>query len=295
MAASDRAARAWTSVRRGLGWTQFGVVLLFLAAAACPGIELAEAFGAKLPDRDPGFLKLDNLSSAYEIRGGATAIPALLGVLCVVLGRLGASGAPRESLGRGMGRAAAWGTIFAFLGLLACGIVTGLSTANGSPPKIIPHKDVTKPGVRIQERAERYFAHVFLAAGEPTGQIQRIGFVVMLVFGVVAEVWFLSALGRYATALQGSYAARRVTGVQVLLGLLFALFWIALLAYDLYGVGSADDQIKQKWNDLGDKGRVGVVCGGLIGVAFIFAVIYYRVLGGVKQAIRDAYDPMSAV
>jgi len=111
---------------------------------------------------------------------------------------------------------------------------------------------------------------------------------------VIAELWFLSTLGRYATALQGAKAAGRVTRIQVLLGLLFALFWVGLLANDLFG-SEVTDEAKQKWNDLGDKGRAGVVYGGLIAVSLILAVIYFRVLGGVKQAVRDVYDPMSAV
>ena len=265
-------------------------MFLFLAAAACPGIEIAEALGVNVPAQDPGFLKVDRLSADIEIRTGATLIPAALGILCLVIGRLGASNAPRESLGRGIADAAAWATVAALLGVIATGVVTVLAALSGNPPRLVPQQDVVRPGVRVQERVERYLTQVLLPVDEVSGQVQRFGLAAVLVFGLVAEFWFLNALGRYAAALHSPVAAGRVTRFLLLLGLLAVLAAFGPLAYDLYAYRAGVDQLKAKWNDLGEKGRVCVVGGGVILVSLVVAVIYFRLLGGVKRGIREAVD-----
>ena len=293
-AASASAARAWASVRRGLGWMQAGVVLLFLGVAACPGIEIAEQLGAKLPDQNPGFLKTQGLSADIEIRLAGTLIPAALGVLFFALGRLGAASAPRESLGRGIAKAAAWAGIAALAGLIAVGVVTGLATANGGPPQIVPEPRVLQPGVRLQERVELYLGRLFLVSSEPSGQVQRIGVLILLTFGTLAEFWFFHALGRYAAALQSPTAAGRVTRFLVLVGVLGVLAAFGLTLYDLYGEQWVRAQLRPRWNDLGPKWQSVAISGTVIAAAFVLAVLYYRVLGGVKRGIRDTYDGIAA-
>jgi hypothetical protein len=289
---TDYGARAWNRARRGLGMVQAGIALLFLAVVACPVLVLAGQFGVRLPDQDPGYLKLTGLSAANEIKAGAVVIPGVLGFLMIILGRLGAASAPPESLGRGMARAAAWASVFALLGLIAVGLVGGYAAADGFIPRVVPNQDVLKPGVRLQERVERYIAPLFLAPDEPAGQIQRVGAAAFFAFILLAELWFFGALGRYAASLQHPPAAGRVNGFAILMGLLAALAAIGAVAFDLFGEPWYTDQFKPKWNDLGEKGRAMASGGVMIGVALILAVLYCRAVGGVKRAIREAYDPL---
>jgi hypothetical protein len=287
---ADATARGWAAVRRGLGWVQAAVFFKILALAACPGIELARQYGARLPDQETGFLKVAGLSQANEIRLLAVAVPAVLAVLCAVVGRFGAASAPRSSFGRGIAAAAAWFTLFAALGFAATATITGLAVASGSVPRVVPGQDVVKPDVRFQERVERYIDQVFVMPGDASGQAQRVGLLAVIVFGLVAEVWFLNALGRYAAALQSPGAAGRITTYLVLVGGLFALGLVGLLVYDLAGKEWVATQVLPKWNGLDAKARTGIIYGGFIAAVLILAFLYYRMLGGVKRAIRESYD-----
>lgn len=287
---SDAIASSWNRARGGLGWVQTGIVLLFLGALVCPGIELAALFGATIPPRDVGFLQVEGLSFADEIRLLGTMVPLILGFLFVLIGRFRFASAPQKSYGRGIAKAAAWATLLAFLGFTVVGVITGLVIANGSMPRFIPGQDVLMQNLMVQERIERYLAGLFVHPTDPAGQAQRFGLLIFIVFGLLAEAWFVSALGRFAGSLQSSRAAGRVSRFLIFIGGLLALAAILWLAHDLFGQDWVNGQLRPQWNNLDETTRVAIVSGVAAGIALLFTIIYYRMLGGVKRAIRETVD-----
>lgn len=281
----------WPKVRRGLGWVQAGVALLLLAALACPLVELAGSFGVNLPDQDPGYLKMPGLSAANEIRGLALLVPALLGLLFVVAGRMGVGAVPSESSARGLAKAAAFASLFSFLGFVAYAVVTSLAAANGALPHVAHMRDVLEPNINTQTRVERYLSEFTIKTDDINGQVQRIGLTVFAVCGAVAEFWFLGALGRIGAMTQRPGAGRRVNAFVLLAGTLAILLGVGLVVFDIFGLAWAKENLLAKWNDLPDKTRLASAVGAFSFAGFVAVVLYWRVLGGTKRVVRETFEP----
>lgn len=113
-AAEEALAQGWNSVRRGLGWVRFG--LLFVALLGFVELGKAGYVMAKgpLPAGDgaewvsiEGFVNSAGegglrLSKEQLLDLAAYGAPLVLGLLCIALGRLIASGAPRASGAKGL-------------------------------------------------------------------------------------------------------------------------------------------------------------------------------------------------
>lgn len=289
----DAVIRGWKRARRGLGWSQMGVILIFLGLIACPAIELAQTFGVSIPNQHPGYLKQAGLSSGVEIRAAAVVIPAVLGSLLIVLGRLSVASAPRDSMGKGLARLAAWFTLLAFVGMVAYLMVTGMATTGGSPPKLLTDPVMLPGNLTFSQQIEFYADKLFLMWTEPMGQVQRFGFFSMIVLGLIADYWFLHALGRYAAALQQPSAARRVALLPILTGLGIAVVLFGWLTLNMYG-DKILPEIQPRWDNLGAKNQGIAIMASLLVGSLIGLVLYLRALGGVKRAIRDALEASGA-
>ena len=193
------------------------------------------------------------------------------------------------------GKAAAWGTLFAFLLLLGSGVITGLAVKEGNLPrfdatvKSLP----TEQSANFQRKVEELLKSAFLPSDQTAGQAQRMAVAGAVAFGLAAELWFLATLGRIAAMIQTPRASGRVNRFLILGGLLFVLATVGLLAYDLYGTEFVRETILPKWAGLDANVQVAAIAGGLTLVAFVFLMVYWRMLGSVKRAIRETFEPMA--
>lgn len=269
---TDGVARAYRRARRGLGVVQFALFLFLLAAVALPGLELAQQFKVPLPDKNPGYLGLNDWSAVQEIRYAAVLGPALLGLLFLTLGRFGAANAPRSSYAKGPGLAAALGTLIGLLGLLALGAIVGKQIADGFAPK----------GLMLPD--------------DLPGLIQRAGLAAALVFLPLAEVWFVSYLGRLGAGLHCGAAVGRHTRFIFFVGLLaaLALVWMIGMRIDpdaMKDVWKAADtfQSEQFAKQLGEQ-QYAARNGLCVLAGLVVWFWYFRLVGGGRRAIREWLD-----
>jgi len=262
--------RGWRSGRSGLWWCLLGYLLIFIGILAFTGLEIALMNGVKLPDASPGFLKVEELSQSAEIRFGALLIPVALGISALAVGRFGVGSVPQSSFARGLLKASAFCTFVALLGIIAAAVMTGSVIANGLPPTLI-------------------------LPDEPTGMIQRGGLAVAAVFSPLAELLFLVGLGQLGAGLQNARLSGRAT--RFLLLTAFAYVVAGLVSYGVAWYGSEiqkaiNDQVTPKLNGLGDKqGLIGPVL-ALVAALLVY-VLYIRLLGAGRSAIRDRLDSLT--
>ena len=185
------AAAGWRSVRRGLFWVQFA--LLWLAVIGLVGIgKVALArVGVELPRGDgkewvsiEGYVNAPGpnavpLQKEDLLNLALYGIPAFVGGVCLVFGRLIASGAPRSSGARGL---YGFSAMFALLGLVG---LFGWFTF----------------GKLLMKDEERYTLYLFLLTMP------------------LAEFWFLTAVTASGVALKRPRTARAVGVVGLLLAL----------------------------------------------------------------------------
>lgn len=283
--------RKWHKVRGGLGWLRVGVFLLFLSVVAYAAVPALVAFNVPVPNQTPGFLKIDDYSQADELRLAATVVPLVLGLLLFVVGRMGVSKAPPASFARGPALFSSLATVLAVGGFLAFAAIAGLAIQDA---KVVPQftPELAKPTTtaNLGTKAAYWAEHLFLAADEPTGQIQGFGALVFVTFGLLAEVWFVAALGRMAAALHSRTAAGRVNRFVVLVGLLAVASIVAVVATQVYFKPWFTANVWAKWTALEAKVQTAAVAGALTLAALILAVLYWRMIGGVRHAILEGVD-----
>ncbi len=280
----------WNRVRKGLGWVQCAGFFAFLAVVGATLMPILAHFGVNLPDKTPGYLGLDSVSSITEISVGAVLVPAVLALFCLLIGRMGVSGAPSSSFARGLALAASLATLVAVGGAIACFTIMGLGIKDGFVPKFVSPPN---PVANLQSKLYDLSSNTFLPSDGITGIIQRFGLAAFVAFGLVAEIWFFASLGRIAAYLKSATASGRINRVLILKGTLFALAVLACVANQI-----CDDwmqaNIWSKWNGLGAKTQTIAVPGIVLFAGFAIFLIHMRMVGGVKRAIREHVDPASA-
>jgi hypothetical protein len=258
-------ARTWRRARRGLGWVQLSLFLCLLGLLGYAGIMIAENLGVKLPAQDPGYLKQEGLSSDTEIKLGVVLIPYALGLLAWTFGLFGFSNAPRSSFAKGLATAAAVASLIVLLGTIAVAVPTGVQASQGFVPQ------------------------GFLPADDPNGIAQRAGLTLALVFGVLAEIWFVGALGRMGAALHDTRLGSRATRFAVLVGLVVAAAVIGWVAYQIYTRDIDQfvaDNVQPQWDKLGTNKPAAVW--GLVALGgLIVWLMYTRLVGAGRRAIRE--------
>jgi hypothetical protein len=261
----DGLIRAWRRTRRGLGWVRLALFFYLLPFLGLAGIAIAENYGKPLPDKTPGYLKIEELSSATEIRAAVAVVPVALGLLCMLIGRFGTSNAPRTSYAKGLATAAAVGTLLVTLGLVAAAVPVAGQLANGFVPR-----DLMLPD-------------------DINGVVQRIGLMIAGVFAPLAELWFVVALGRMGAALHNDRLAARGTKFLIYVGLVLvvgAFLWSANFFYPQQVREAVTDYVQPNWDKLGahkPTAQAAVVALAALVVWFWYA----RLVGGGRRAIRE--------
>ncbi len=285
----DGLVRAWRRARRGLGWVQLALFLFLIGAVGYAGIAVADNLGVKLPSQDPGYLRLEGLSSDDEIRAGVVLIPAVLGLLACTLGRFGVSNAPRSSFAKGLATVAAVASLIVLLGVAAILVPAGVQMAQGFVPKgFLPPAEAAPNRPDVIELAVP-LPREFLPADDPNGMAQRIGMTLAIIFGVMAEVWFVAALGRMGAALHDVRLGSRATRFVVLIGLAVVAVMVGWFAFEIYPRDTNQfvaANVQPQWDKLGNNKPA--VVWGLIGLgALILWLIYARMVGAARRAIRE--------
>jgi hypothetical protein len=195
---TDSAVKGWKRARAGLWWVQAAVFFLMIPAVLLPGLVLAEHFAGRslLPDDPFPALKM-SMSTAIPLL--VAVVPVALGLLCLVLGRFGFSGAPKRSFAGGLGLMSALAAMAVFGGIAAVLLPPIALFAGGDD---VPYQ--------------------FMAYDEPSGMIQRFGALAAAAGLLVGEFWFGSAVGRVGTALGDAKTAGRATRYLTLFGLVVA-------------------------------------------------------------------------
>ncbi|QEL17983.1 hypothetical protein [Limnoglobus roseus] len=284
--------RKWRRVRSGLGWLRVGVFFLLLSVVGYAVVPVLQTFNVTLPNESPGFLKIEGYSQTEEIRLFASVGPLVLGLLLFIIGRMGVSAAPAASHARGPAAFSSLATVIAFGGFLACAAITGLAMKDGKViPQFTPDLSKPSPSAKLSAKATEWAEHLFLLVDEPTGQIQGFGAVAFVAFWLLAEVWFVAALGRMAASLHSPKAAGRVNRFVILVGVLMVVKVLVLVATQIYFKGWYEANVWAKWTALDPKWQTVGVSGALVLGGFILAVLYWRMIGGVRHAILEGVDP----
>ena len=269
--------KGYRRARRGLGLVQAGQFFLLLAGLAGPGLAIGRLYGLTLPEKDGGFLG-KGLSTTTEIQYGAVLVPMALGLLLLVIGRVGFGNLPRSSFARGPAK---WGGLFALLavmGLVTAAAVSGSSFLTGYRP--------------VEWKADGYPKLQFLPTDELTGRLQVGGLLAFGLFAFLAEACFVSAVGRLAANLRHDRAAARHTRFLLLAhlgaGLLGA--WFAFRGLDPASYAPVWDWVAATWDDtLGKVGqaRPAVVFGLMAVPPLAVWFLYARLTGGARRAVGD--------
>lgn len=295
----EAANRGWRKVRRGLGWVRVGVFFLLLSVLAFAAVPILTALNVNVPNQTPGVLQIDDYSQLDEARLFGTAGTLALGLLCVMVGRTGVSAAPAASFARGPALLSSAATVLAAGGFVAFAVITGLAMKDSklvpqfTPEWAKPRPTPALPAPTLADKATAWADGVFLAPGrdDVTPPVQGLGFAAFVAFGLVAEVWFVATLGRMAAALHHGPAAGRVNRFVGLVGLLAALAVVLLLAARVYFKDWAAATVWSKWDQLEAKWQTVALMGGLAFGGFVLAVLYWRMIGGVRRAILESVDP----
>lgn len=281
----------WIKAYRGLGWVRTGIVLCVLAVLAYGAVPILLAFNVQVPNQSPGYLKIADYTQAEEIRLFATVGLSLLAFLCLLVGRLGVSRAPAAAYANAPSKFAALATLIAFAGFVAVAVTVGLGMKDaGFIPQFTPEPGKLTDRATLFDKLSRWAEGVFLPANEMAGQVQGYGVAALVGFGLLAEVWFVAALGRMAASLRHGPAAGRVNRFVILMGLLFAIKVGLILAARVYHKAWYEETIWSKWEHLEAKWRTVGPLACLAVIALVFALLYWRMVGGVREAIRENVD-----
>jgi hypothetical protein len=197
---TENLVAAWKKTRGGLGWVLFGLFWFALIGFVPFGKLVYERSVGPLPDGE-GWVKIDGylnqgqdaivLNKREELNVLLYGVPILLGGLAVVLGRLTAGAAPRNSGAKGL---------FAFSGLFALLALAGFATW------------------KVCER---------VAFREVAGY----GWWAAIVGTGVSEFWFLLALGAAGATLRRPKAVRAVGVFALVVGIGVVLYFVGWDVY----------------------------------------------------------------
>lgn len=284
--ASDGLVKAWRRAKSGLGWVSFACFLFLIPALALPGMVIAEFFTKQplLPDGE--FPGLNGVPYTIAVPVLVAAVPILLGLMCLAVGRLGLSNAPRRSFAGGLALLSA---------LAALGIEAGLvMVAFPSIALLLTNKTGDDYGLVLQ----------FLAPEYMSGQIQRFGALTAVAGLILGEIWFASALGRVGTALGDGRTAGRATRYLMLFGLVIGGYIVtAAVQPAAFGFGEAAKKhaaeanavlIEEQWvphvapqfDRLGEFKPLLKPGLFLLGGLFL-GFVYLRMVGAARGAIRE--------
>ena len=263
-------AKGWRKTRGGLWWVSAAWWFFIIAALAWGGLKIAEMYGATLPNQNPGFLQVEGLAADVEIRYGALLIPFTLGMLCMTLGRLGVSNAPRTAQSQGLTSMAAISMLLAFGGFVAFLVPAILGTLQGV-------------GVVVLMPPDEYY-----------GTIQRVGLVTMVALFPLAELFSLAAMGRMGTALRSRILTGRASRLVILVGLILAGFAIYHGVWNYFGYAryinpKIDSVIGEPWDKLGDA-KPTVRLALFLVAALVVWLMKVRLVGAGRRAIREWQD-----
>jgi hypothetical protein len=257
--------RGWKKVRSGLGVVRLGVVLMVLSPFALTGLAVYEKTNP-LPNQNPGYLGVKDFPSGTEIYLGAAVAPLVLGLLLVLFGRMRVARAPKSSFAKGAAWAASSATLLAVAAVVAAAVPSGIGIANGLAP-----------------------GH-FQPKNDENGVVERFGLATAISAAVVAEVWFVFALGRMGAALRSPVLAGRATRFAVLAGLLVILgaaagvgYFVYLNEFLMWWAANA----KPHWDKLDEGFKPAVRYGAVAAAAVLVGFCYLRLLGGARKAIRE--------
>jgi hypothetical protein len=232
-------------------------------------------------------------------------VPTLLGLICLLIGRLGFSNVPRRACAKGPALLSVLATIIMLAGALGLCFPSVAYLFTKDPPPSYPTGADVPTGPVTQAVSEAMPIMLF-DTHDPSGLIQRFGMLLGAVMLVVGEFWFASALGRVGAHLSDARTAGRVTRYVMLLGLAVVfVVGVVGLAPTEFGFGAsardvakdASDQVVGLWKQhvtplidkLGENKPVlkpGVfLLGGLL-----LGVIYLRMVGATRGAIRGWLD-----
>jgi hypothetical protein len=257
--------RGWKKARSGLGAIRLGVLLFILSPIALTGLAAYEKT-SPLPDKNPGFLGVKDLTSATEIHLGVVVAPLLLGLLFVLFGRMRLAKAPKSSFAKGMARASSSATLLAVAAIIAAAVPSAIGIANGIAP-----------------------GH-FQPKNDENGLVERFGLSTAISAVLVAEVWFVIALGRMGAALRSPVLSGRSTRFALLAGLVVILGAAAGVGYIVY---LNEFQmwwivnVKQHWDKLDEGFKPAARYGAMAAVALVIGFCYLRLIGGARKAIRE--------
>ena len=267
--AAERLAKAWRRSRRGLFWVQFGGFLFLLSWLGLFGLTIASLYGVEPPSKTPGYLGYNELPSGMEITYGVVIGPVVLGALMVAVGMLGYSGMPKRSLAKGTALLAAISTLIGFVGFLMFAIPT--------------------VGAILFGQKFTRFPDDLLHADDVNGVLQRCGLYLLLVFGILAKMYFLGSAGRVAAHLGNDSLARRTTKRAFFAGCLIVAIsmWYAGQALYPKSIQEVLDQyLLPQWDKVGEHKQV-VLLGLYAFLGFAAWLLYTRHFGAVRRAISE--------
>jgi len=238
-------------------------------------------------------------------------VPVLLGLIVMLIGRLGFSNVPARACAKGPALLSVLATIVVLAGVLAICFpsVAYLFTSPYVPPT--PDQPLGSPGggagtpppPSVPLAQSESMPLGLFPPEDPSGLIQRFGFLLGAVMLVIGEFWFVSAIGRVGAHLSDGKTAGRATRYLMLLGLAVVVtVGVVGLAPTAFGYGSEAEQIgketggliRQQWEfhvrplleKLGEYRPI-LMPSVFLGVGLLLGVIYFRLVGAARGAIRE--------
>ncbi len=237
--ATEGTVRAWRKARGGLWWVRTAAWLFLIPVLALNGLRLFEHFSGPLAFG--GVLHADWLPPAQELDLALFGVPVVLGLLFLVFGRLSFSGVPRKTGARGLALFASLATLTAFGGLIAVLF----------PPLSALFTGVNPPAVDPSGHWQLFMM------GDSLALIQRFGLTVGIAAFLVAEFWFVGALGRAASSLDNRRFGGRVTRFTLLMGTVAGL----LLATGVVRPAFTENELPKGARPRGNAGQAGPIIG----------------------------------
>lgn len=238
-----------------------------------------------LPDGE--FPGLNGVPYSIAVPVLVAAVPILLGLMCLAVGRLGVSNAPGRSFAKGLALLSALAALTTLGGLVA--------VAFPSVALLLGNKQGgDDAGLVLQ----------FLGKDDPSGLIQRFGALAAVAGLILGEIWFASAVGRVGTALGDGRTAGRATRYLMLFGLVIGGYIVsAAVVPTAFGFGSSapgyaaeanEVIVKQVWvphvapqfDHLGEFKPLLKPGLFLLGGLFL-GFVYLRMVGAARGAIRE--------
>ncbi len=290
---NEGTVRRWKRVGRGLWWCRASIPFFLLPIVTLNGVKLYEQFVGPLPAKDPGYSGQAWLNSKLELDIVGVMAPFALGVILLMIGRFGVASVPQKAQARGLTLFSALATLLAICGGIA--VIFPILALLFLGEKDLP----------IVTRARGAPEWQLMFATDNEGIMQRLGLLIGATAFVVAEVWFTSALGRIGTALNSSRLAGRATRFLLVLGLIFGgLVAVGALtpAYNFSSMPrevstDANNYLHELWNRHGEPlldtlgaQRSAVRAGAFLSGGLLVAMMYWRMIGAGRRAVRDWLD-----